>query len=127
MKLLRRFSKFLNPKLLQFYLLALFYPKSIWERNLQHATRLGLNRPVFILSFDCDTDLDILVVEGVHSKLLAAGIRPIYAVPGELLIQGSEVYRRISESGAEFINHGYKSHSEAVSYTHLTLPTILRV
>lgn len=112
MKIFNRYSKFLNPSLLRFYIRALIRPKSIWESNIQSAVKLGLTRPIFILSFDCDTDLDISVVEGVHSKLLSAGIRPIYAVPGELLIQGAEVYKRISESGAEFINHGYRSHSE---------------
>lgn len=112
MRILHRFAKFLNFRLLRFRLLALLRPKSIWKSNLQHATRLGLNGPTFVLSFDCDTDLDISVVEGVHDKLFSAGIRPIYAVPGELLIQGSEVYKRISESGAEFINHGFKSHSD---------------
>lgn len=112
MRTVHRFSRFLNPIFLRFRFLSLFSPKRIWETNLQSATRLGLVKPVFILSFDCDTDLDISVVEGVHSKLLSVGIRPIYAVPGELLILGSEVYKRIRESGAEFINHGYKSHSE---------------
>ena len=112
MRILHRFTKFLNFRLLRFRLLALLRPKNIWKSNLQHATRLGLNGPTFVLSFDCDTDLDISVVEDVHDKLFSAGIRPIYAVPGELLIQGSEVYKRISESGAEFINHGFKSHSD---------------
>jgi hypothetical protein len=39
------------------------------------------------------------------------GIRPIYAVPGELLKEGSSVYQEIHRSGSEFINHGGRRHT----------------
>lgn len=71
----------------------------------------GLARPSFLLSFDCDTDRDIALSWDVHSRLLASGITPVYAVPGEILERGADTWRRIAETGAEFINHGYRRHT----------------
>ena len=65
----------------------------------------------FILSFDCDTEEDIAVALEVQAKLQDMGITPVYAVPGELLKKGETVYKKIFESGAEFINHGGRSHT----------------
>ena len=112
MKVKNLITKLSSPRLIWFYWLALIWPIRIHKKNSQDAVNYGLSKPVFILSFDCDTDLDISVVEDVHKKLMSDGIRPIYAVPGELLIQGSDVYKRIHDSGAEFINHGYRRHSD---------------
>ncbi len=70
----------------------------------------GFVRPYFILSFDCDTAQDITVVEGVHARLQKLGIMPVYAVPGYQLQQGKSVYKKIADTGAEFINHGYTNH-----------------
>lgn len=74
--------------------------------------RAGLKGVYLILSFDCDTEKDIEVVEGVHQRLCDLGICPSYAVPGQLLEQGRSEYGRIAASGAEFINHGYLSHTD---------------
>jgi hypothetical protein len=71
----------------------------------------GIAKPRFLLSFDCDTDLDIEVVESVHDKLGKLGIKPVYAVPGELLERGRAAYGRIAATGAEFINHGWAEHT----------------
>lgn len=76
-----------------------------------HARRLGLDRLYLILSFDCDTEEDIAVAWETHSRLLDKGVRVVYAVPGELLRKGESTYRRILESGGEFINHGYTEHT----------------
>lgn len=43
--------------------------------------------------------------------MMDMGVVPAYAVPGELLAQGAETYRRIAATGAEFLNHGYRSHT----------------
>jgi len=75
------------------------------------ARNAGFDQLYFTLSFDCDTMDDIAVVWDVHSRLLDMGIRPTYAVPGELLIKGEKIYRRILEAGGEFINHGYTEHT----------------
>ena len=74
--------------------------------------RAGITGPCFLLSFDCDTTKDIEVLPSVHSRLTGAGIMPIYAVPGELLEQGTEVYQALHEDGAQFINHGYATHCQ---------------
>lgn len=74
--------------------------------------RLGLDGLRVVLSFDCDTDEDIDVVGGVHERLGALGVVPAYAVPGELLERGSDVYQSIAATGAEFLNHGFRQHCE---------------
>lgn len=86
-------------------------PAGIWQRYAANSRHSGLEPARLILSFDCDTKEDIKVVWDVHSRLLDMGVRPAYAVPGALLQQGEETYRRIAETGAEFINHGGVSHT----------------
>jgi hypothetical protein len=71
----------------------------------------GINSLYFILSFDCDIEDDIKVAERIHEKLNESGIMPVYAVSGPFLKKGSAVFRRIRETGAEFINHGYTAHT----------------
>jgi peptidoglycan/xylan/chitin deacetylase (PgdA/CDA1 family) len=85
--------------------------RGLLNRHVTLARRLGLDRPVFLLSFDCDTVLDIEVADKVDSRLRALGITPVYAVPGQLLERGAPVWRSIAARGAEFINHGYYEHS----------------
>jgi len=74
------------------------------------AKRQGFKQSRFILSFDCDTEKDIAVVEDVHTRLGKLGITPVYAVPGQLLEKGKDVYCGLANRGVEFINHGYYSH-----------------
>ena len=64
-----------------------------------------------MLILDCDTDLDIKVVEDVVAKLKSIDIIPLLAVPGELLLRGSEVYRNLMNNGIEFLNHGFVQHT----------------
>jgi len=78
----------------------------------RRAAAAGLAGPTVVLSFDCDTDQDIDVVEAVDDRVRDLGLRPSYAVPGELLARGAAAYRRVRASGAEFINHGDKQHCE---------------
>jgi peptidoglycan/xylan/chitin deacetylase (PgdA/CDA1 family) len=80
-------------------------------RLQKQSTRAGLKKPAFTLSFDCDTDRDIAVAWDVHERLREVGITGIYAVPGELLERGREVWSRIANTGAEFMNHGYREHT----------------
>ena len=74
------------------------------------ASRTRLDRLYLILSFDCDRERDFAVAWDVHARLMDMGICPAYAVPGELLAKGASVYRRIAETGAEFLNHGQRDH-----------------
>lgn len=75
------------------------------------AVRAGLDRLYLMLSFDCDTPEDIEVAWSVHERLLDFGICASYAVPGALLLAGASVYKKIADTGAEFLNHGGRSHT----------------
>ena len=85
-------------------------PATLIHRQIRLARALGLKRLYLTLSFDCDTEDDIGVAWDVHERCRQLGVLPSYAVPGELLAQGQEVYGRIAATGAEFINHGGRSH-----------------
>lgn len=78
--------------------------------HARRARAAGLDRLVAVVSFDCDTDLDLDVVGEVHERMGQIGIVPAYAVPGELLQRGHAVYAGIAASGAEFLNHGHRQH-----------------
>lgn len=86
-------------------------PHGMIDRLQRLGTQTGLRRSAFILSFDCDTDRDIEVALDVHTRLEAIGIKPVYAVPGSLIERGAQTWQAISETGAEFINHGYLTHT----------------
>src|SRR2546422_1123435 len=97
-----------DPALVWYRLRASLRPEGLHQRYQRLAHMQGFRRAYFVLSFDCDTDLDIVVAERVHRQLHDIGITPVYAVPGELLERGATVYRAIADLGAEFINHGYR-------------------
>ncbi|RJR32891.1 MAG: polysaccharide deacetylase [Deltaproteobacteria bacterium] len=99
-----------DPVWLAYRLRALLDRRGLWRRYASLAGKAGLQRLYFILSLDCDTVDDIAVVSEVHARLLDLGVKPVYAVPGELLRKGAKVYRGLMESGAEFINHGFTEH-----------------
>lgn len=81
------------------------------QRYALLARGAGFRRLYLVLSFDCDTLDDVNVAWGVHSRLLDMGIKPVYAVPGQLLEKGARVYARIRDAGGEFMNHGYTEHT----------------
>jgi hypothetical protein len=83
----------------------------IQRRQARFARKLGLDRVYLVLSFDYDTDEDAAVAWDVHDRLAGLGVKPVYAVPGELLRRGSDVYTRIAADGSEFINHGGVEHT----------------
>lgn len=87
------------------------YPSVLWKLFFIQCSVAGNNSPKYLLTFDCDTDLDISVVLGVHKKLNNLGINPVYAVPGQLIERGIDTYKQIADLGAEFINHGYIQHT----------------
>ncbi len=72
----------------------------------------GLNQLYVLLSFDCDTPDDIVAAEHMDGWLGPLGIKATYAVPGVQLKEGAEVYRKLSETGSDFINHGARAHTE---------------
>jgi peptidoglycan/xylan/chitin deacetylase (PgdA/CDA1 family) len=107
-------KKLTKPRTLLAFLQNRYYPAYLWEQYLKQCD--SIRQTSFLLSFDCDTELDIEVLPGVIAKLEKIGIRPVLAVPGELIEKGQAVYKKFSENGIEFINHGY------VQHTHVELP-----
>ena len=81
------------------------------RRQAKLARKAGIDGLYLILSFDCDTDDDARVALAVHERLADIGVRPVYAVPGELLRRGADVYTKIAATGAEFLNHGGREHT----------------
>jgi len=91
--------------------LAAAAPERLWRRYERLTSAAGIDKLYFVLSFDCDTEDDIRVVGEVDARLRDVGVRPVYAVPGELLQKGEKIYSRIATAGGEFINHGYRDHT----------------
>lgn len=86
-------------------------PALFARRSGALARAQGIDGLYLILSFDCDTEEDYKVVWDVHSRLLSMGICPVYAVCGELLENGADIYAKIAGTGAEFMNHGGRRHT----------------
>jgi len=100
-----------NPKQTSIKIQAKYAPERFYESYSSKCKNTGITEPLFILSFDCDTEKDITVAWDMHSQLMDMGIQSVYAVPGELLQKGEKTYKKILDSGSEFINHGYKDHT----------------
>jgi peptidoglycan/xylan/chitin deacetylase (PgdA/CDA1 family) len=100
-----------DPVLAGYAALSRLHPSGALTGYRAKAAQAGLDRLYLVLSFDCDTPEDIEVARDVHERLLQLGICASYAVPGALLEQGADVYRRIAATGAEFLNHGGRSHT----------------
>mgnify|MGYP001450165984 CR=1 FL=1 len=100
-----------DPVLASYAVWARLHPSSSLAQYRAKAARAGLDKLYLVLSFDCDTPDDIEVACSVHEQLLDLGICASYAVPGALLMEGADVYRRIAATGAEFLNHGGRSHT----------------
>ena len=83
-----------DPGLMGAWLYAKLFPARCIRRNISLCQRSGLRRPCFLLSFDCDTDLDVEVVGALHESLRASGIVPLYAVPGEMLASSPNTFQR---------------------------------
>ena len=86
-------------------------PNMLWKLFRLQCSWTGIESAKYLLTFDCDTDLDIEVVSEVHAKLSNLGITPVYAVPGHLIERGLDTYKALANLGAEFLNHGYVQHT----------------
>lgn len=111
MMLRKGFSVLANPVNFAYRIRGALLPRGLWDQYAERCREEGMNGLYMVLSFDCDTVEDAEVAWSVHSRLLDLGVMPVYAVPGELLNRGEAVYRKILETGAEFINHGYREHT----------------
>jgi peptidoglycan/xylan/chitin deacetylase (PgdA/CDA1 family) len=93
------------------------FNRPIARRSTRFAVGAGMTTSAAVLSFDCDTDEDIEVVADLHDAMVRLGVTPSYAVPGELLLRGADVYRDLAARGAEFLNHGFREHCHFDSAT----------
>ena len=103
-------TKLASPSTVMLFLQNRYFPNYLWAKYIKQCS--SIKKTVFLLSFDCDTELDIEVLPQVVAKLRDIGIKPVLAVPGELLEKGKEVYKQLATSGIEFINHGYVQHTQ---------------
>ncbi len=87
------------------------FPQLFWQWYSYQARTQGFDRLYLTLSFDCDTRQDIEAAEGLHVWLSEHNIKTTFAVPGAQLEEGAMVYRSLAKMGADFINHGAKSHT----------------
>lgn len=87
------------------------FPLPLWKRLSSLGESVGLGHSFFVLSFDCDTVEDAKVVLGMDARLREMGVKPVYAVPGDILRQSVDIYGEIAKRGAEFINHGNVMHT----------------
>jgi peptidoglycan/xylan/chitin deacetylase (PgdA/CDA1 family) len=83
-----------------------------WWADYAAAARQGFDRLHLLLSFDCDRHEDADVVLTVDSWLRERNLARTYAVPGVMLKQAADVYARLAQDGARFINHGGRAHTE---------------
>lgn len=85
---------------------------SPWSTYAAMAKACGVDRVYLLLTFDCDTDLDINIVGELDRQLRSKGIKAGYAVPGAQLRKSPETWRAVAERGSEFLNHGDRAHAE---------------
>ena len=92
-------------------LIARRIPSQPYHRYAVLSRERGLTGVHLVVSFDCDTDEDASVVLGVHDRMVAMGISPMYAVPGTTLKRSATTYSKVLERGGTFLNHGSRPHS----------------
>jgi len=110
LKLLKRLI--LNPNYYYWKFITSINQNFYYKKYTESAKNCGLNEIYLILSFDCDTQEDINVLKDLNNKLIKMDIKPIYAIPGELLLSNRSIVKSVRDAGAEFINHGYKIHTQ---------------
>lgn len=100
-----------DPGLAAAWLSARVHYSGYTTRMTKLARRAGLRRPVFVLSFDCDTDRDSDVLGRLHARLRGAGLWPAYAATGEVMQASAAAYADLVRDGAELLNHGFRRHA----------------
>jgi peptidoglycan/xylan/chitin deacetylase (PgdA/CDA1 family) len=96
------------------------FPKYFLNRYSSRCGKIIGNKKIFLLSFDCDNFEDIEAIEKISSFLNKLQIKSTFAVPGEILLRGSETFKELSRLGHEFIGHGYKRHSDIQSGKYIS-------
>lgn len=94
-----------------YYFLSKINKNYLFKRYSKLSKNSGINKLYFILSFDCDTHEDAEFALRVQKRLSEMGITPVYAVPGQMLEKNPKIYKKLSNLGSEFMNHGYYEHT----------------
>ena len=94
-----------------FYKLYLKLNKSAYKNKLLSWCEKNQKKKVFIITFDCETQRDIDVLEKLQEKLLDINFKSYFAVPGELIERNEKLIKKLSKKKCFFINHGYRIHT----------------
>ncbi len=94
-----------------FFKIFLKINKNLYLNNHKKWGSKYLDKSIFFLSFDFETQKDIEVIDQLTEKLLISNILPYYAIPGQLIENNKNLFKNISKK-IIFINHGYKIHTE---------------
>ena len=100
-----------NPmRLLAFFFIQImpnnFVKKKIFSSKL-------INKKLFLISFDCDTQKDIDALEILTQKLNNIDIKIVLAIPAELVKKNKDLITNLNNKHQiEFLNHGYYLHTE---------------
>lgn len=87
-------------------------PRFFWTHYSNLARSQGFSHLYLLLSFDCDTPADAEASARIDEWLVKNGIQRSYAVPGTMLEANPDIYKKINDAGAEFLNHGYLPHTQ---------------
>ena len=106
MQIIRKIRSWLNPSMdtegdLCFY------------SNLSR--RQNITKPYLIISFDCDTPMDVDASREIVPWFKSHGIPAVFAVPGARIEASPSDFSSFAEMGFEFMNHGYLDHA---AYDH---------
>ena len=105
------FKAFNSPKQCFADVLSLVSPLTFWRLYRERAKAQGFDKLYFSFSFDCDTTEDAKVVLEVDARMRSLGVVAAYAVPSEVLEKNRACYETLALKGAEFLNHGYTTHT----------------
>ncbi|MDC3091207.1 polysaccharide deacetylase family protein [Rickettsiales bacterium] len=93
------------------YKLYLKLNKSAYKNKLLYWCKKNQKKNIVLLTFDCETQRDMDVLDKLHKKLSDIKITPYFAVPGELIEKNKLLIQNLSKKKCFFINHGYKIHT----------------
>ena len=113
MLILKKIIKLLicNPLRLLSYLLIKTLPNNLIKKNFFYSK--FLNKKIFLISFDCDTQKDIDVLEILLSKLNSISLKIVLAIPAELIAKNLDLIINLKKKyEIEFLNHGYYLHTK---------------
>jgi len=99
-----------NPiRVFSFFFLKFVSKKFARKKFFFHSS---INKKVFLLSFDCDTQKDINALEQLLKKLKEINFKIVLAIPGELIKKNIELIKSLRDKyNIEFLNHGYYLHT----------------